>query len=45
VATGAGGTAPAAGTTFPGISLVLTGMAVLLAAGIAASVALRRRAG
>jgi hypothetical protein len=44
VATGAGGTAPA-GTSVPGISLVLTGMAVLLAAGIAASVALRRRAG
>jgi hypothetical protein len=43
VATGAGGTAP--GTSGPGISLVLTGMAVLLAAGIAASVALRRRAG
>jgi hypothetical protein len=43
VATGAGGTAPAE-TGSPGFSLVLTGTAVL-AAGIAASVALRRRAG
>jgi hypothetical protein len=44
VATGAGGTAPA-GATVPGFSLVLAGVAVLLAAAGSARVVLRRRAG
>ena len=43
VATGAGGTAP--GPSVPGLTVVLAGLAVLLAAFVPARVLLRRRAG